>query len=725
MADKTTNWTLKLTDLVSGPMSRITSTTGSATTRVKQLTDLYDKLGTVSSVASRSLGDAPGARGASGMLDGLNQRIEKLNRLRASAPNERWLTKFNDTLSKSQREVQRLNSLTGNVPVQRVTGKIEQLSLRLEHLRTKQVQAFDTQHIVRYNRMIESTQKDIDKLSRMGNSGKGAGGFGAASLMGAFGPYMGVGALVAGATAGIKTVAQTTAKYEQIGVGFEVMLGSKTKADKMVSDLIAYANKSPLRSEDIFQSTQTLLGFGVAAEKILPYEKMLGDVSQGNAEKFNGLSLAFAQTQAAGKLMGQDLLQYISQGFNPLQELGKMTGRSMGQLRADMEKGAISAQMVEKAFTVATSAGGRFYNMANKQAETLGGRWSTLSDSADMLSLAVGERLKPAFGGLLGVASSVVGKLTEFVKVPLIQKLEDEKFHVNSLVTALSRHNLSAALRNKLYDELKEIKPEILKGIDKENILYDKLRLNVSQYNDEVRRSVGLEMQREKLRPFEEKVFNLQTKIDNTANKLSDLFTAAATYSSNPDKIYSIVNNTNFPDDQKIRIVQSMIANEKGPNYSKLTSVNNQLSDLMSQNYYIFNTSLPRLYKDLNTAQEKLNQQRDITNKAINNLYGKTNISDSTYKAVTPGADDTKKTTTVTEDLDRATTLKTPDNNNVNTNTTWRPPMAMPGEKKVTLNLTVHQTNNLQGVGKEELDKVRRDLVSIIVDAAGDGAASW
>lgn len=38
---------------------------------------------------------------------------------------------------------------------------------------------------------------------------------------------------------------------------------------------------------------------------------MLGDISQGNKEKFNSLSLVFGQISSQGKLMGGDLLQLI------------------------------------------------------------------------------------------------------------------------------------------------------------------------------------------------------------------------------------------------------------------------------------------------------------------------------------------------------------------------------------------------------------------------------
>ena len=66
---------------------------------------------------------------------------------------------------------------------------------------------------------------------------------------------------------------------------------------------------------------------------------MLGDVSAGNKEHMEALTLAFSQTTAAGKLMGQDLLQYINAGFNPLQIIAEHTGKKMSDLKDAMSEG--------------------------------------------------------------------------------------------------------------------------------------------------------------------------------------------------------------------------------------------------------------------------------------------------------------------------------------------------------------------------------------------------
>ena len=76
-----------------------------------------------------------------------------------------------------------------------------------------------------------------------------------------------------------------------------------------------------------------MLNFGVETGRVLPLLKQLGDISGGNKDRLQSLSLVLGQVSAAGRLQGQDNLQFINAGFNPLQELAKMTGKSYAELQ--------------------------------------------------------------------------------------------------------------------------------------------------------------------------------------------------------------------------------------------------------------------------------------------------------------------------------------------------------------------------------------------------------
>lgn len=198
-------------------------------------------------------------------------------------------------------------------------------------------------------------------------------------------------------------------EFQKADTAIRTMLGSKEKADELMSQVRDYAKISPLEFGDITKATQTMLSFNVEANKVPQFIKAIGDVSMGESGKFNSLALAFSQMSATGKLMGQDLLQMINAGFNPLATISEKTGKSIAQLKDEMSKGKISAQQVQQAFIDATSAGGKFFNMSENAAKTIEGQLSMLSDAVDAAFNEVGTKSE----GIITGAISGVTKLVE------------------------------------------------------------------------------------------------------------------------------------------------------------------------------------------------------------------------------------------------------------------------------------------------------------------------
>ena len=203
---------------------------------------------------------------------------------------------------------------------------------------------------------------------------------------------------LAGAYLGLQTgkqIVQLAAEAEAASVQFEVLTGSAQESASLIADMKRLAQASPLSLPAVQRGGQLLLSFGMNAEKVIATLKMLADVSGGNQQRFEILSLAFAQTTAAGRLMGQDLLQMINGGFNPLLEISKTTGRSMLDLKKDMEAGAISAQMVEDSFRRATSQGGLFFGMTDRMSKTTSGALAQMIGNVTEMSIEIGSRLTP------------------------------------------------------------------------------------------------------------------------------------------------------------------------------------------------------------------------------------------------------------------------------------------------------------------------------------------
>lgn len=205
-----------------------------------------------------------------------------------------------------------------------------------------------------------------------------------------------------------KAIIDARGEIESFQISFETLIGSKDKAKAFFSELKDFAVNTPLLLNDLAKGGQLLLGFGVDLDKVMPILKQIGDVSMGNADRFNSLTLAFAQMSATGKLMGQDLLQMINAGFNPLTVMAQTTGKSVATLKDEMSKGAISADMVAKAFEDATATGGKFNGMLEKQSKGIKGSISNLEGAIQDALNDMGEKGQDIITEGISLATSAV-----------------------------------------------------------------------------------------------------------------------------------------------------------------------------------------------------------------------------------------------------------------------------------------------------------------------------
>ena len=169
-----------------------------------------------------------------------------------------------------------------------------------------------------------------------------------------------------------RKIISVRSEMESLQISFETLAG-KQLGRQLYNDIKQFAATTPMMMGDLAKGAQTLLGFNIEAEKVMPILREIGDISMGDAQKFNSLTLAFAQMSSTGKLMGQDLLQMINAGFNPLVVIAEKTGKSVAELKDEMSKGKISVEMVEDAFRSAASEGGKFNGMLQQQAKGMKG----------------------------------------------------------------------------------------------------------------------------------------------------------------------------------------------------------------------------------------------------------------------------------------------------------------------------------------------------------------
>lgn len=253
--------------------------------------------------------------------------------------------------------------------------------------------------------------KDIEQ--KVGNAGEKAGSKLQQSLWGGLKALVGLGVTKALSTAAWR--AYTLAgNLQQADVAFTTMLWGAEAARKMLQDLSDFAANTPFELTGVRQTAKQLLAYGIEAHKIIPTLKALGDVSAGLSVPIEQVAYAYGQVKSAGRLVGNDLKQFINAGVPIIQELAKNMGVSESKIKDMVSAGKIWFADVEKAFQTMSSEWGKFANLMEKQSDTMMGAWSNLQDSIDSLGEAIWSLFTGEVGGLFKWMASIVEAVKEW-----------------------------------------------------------------------------------------------------------------------------------------------------------------------------------------------------------------------------------------------------------------------------------------------------------------------
>ena len=193
-------------------------------------------------------------------------------------------------------------------------------------------------------------------------------------------------------------------------IKLQTITGSKEIGESLYKGLTDFATDTVFGSE-VYDMGVQMLANGIKDTDVMPLMNQLGDISMGDSQKLGQLSLAFAQINGKGKLAGQELLQLINAGFNPLQVISDKTGESMGSLQDKMSKGAISVEHVRWAMEQATGPGGNFHNMLEDVANTPYGQLEGLRGQIEQLVITLGETFIPIASKIMAFFSWLGEKL--------------------------------------------------------------------------------------------------------------------------------------------------------------------------------------------------------------------------------------------------------------------------------------------------------------------------
>lgn len=269
-------------------------------------------------------------------------------------------------------------------------------------------------------RELQATKNELQEITRVSNQTSMGGGKNGLmdGLMGAASSAkMFLGTLVASGLYQFGEAAiEARSRIEELEVSFSTLLGSQAQANALLQEIREYGTVTPYDTEGLAQAARLMLSYGMATNKVMPTLRMLGDISMGDKEKLQSLTLAFSQMSASGRVCKQDLNQMVNAGFNPLQIIAEQTGKSLGELNDEVSAGKISVNQIEQAFIDATSEGGKFHGMVDNMSNTLSGKIAQMSDGWDNLKASIGGLSSPAVLKAIEIATKTIDGLTEAIE---------------------------------------------------------------------------------------------------------------------------------------------------------------------------------------------------------------------------------------------------------------------------------------------------------------------
>ena len=304
---------------------------------------------------------------------------------RAMAASEALVTQRINKIAKLRQAEEMLRNASGNYATQ--LNRINQEIARLNKLNQGQVDSYG--RVIRSQRQLVNTSEQLTRQLALVFSVSAIEGY-------------------------IMKLIQVRGEFELQQTALASILQNKDEADQLFGQITELAVRSPFTIKELTTYSKSLAAYQVEYEDLYDTLKMLADVSSGLGVDMQRLILAFGQVKAANFLRGTETRQFTEAGINMLGELSKYYSELEGRIVSVTEvqdrqfKRMISFQDVEEVFKRLTSAGGMFYNMQEKQAETLRGQMMNLQDQIDLMLNDIGKSNQSTISTIISLVKSVI-----------------------------------------------------------------------------------------------------------------------------------------------------------------------------------------------------------------------------------------------------------------------------------------------------------------------------
>lgn len=223
--------------------------------------------------------------------------------------------------------------------------------------------------------------------------------------------YTGLGAL----TGFVKSLMDVRGQYELLERSIGAVLNDFEKGSQIFREQQTLALESPFTVIDLASTTKMLAAYNFEAEELVDVSKRIADISAALGVPMERLTYNLGQIRAQTVLTARDARDFANAGLSITSELAKMYTEqeqrivSVGDVMDRMSNKMVSFTDVMKVLNRYTDEGGMFYDFQAKQAETLAGKLSNLTDAYDFMLNEIGKEHQGILTGSISVVQKLFG----------------------------------------------------------------------------------------------------------------------------------------------------------------------------------------------------------------------------------------------------------------------------------------------------------------------------
>lgn len=256
---------------------------------------------------------------------------------------------------------------------------------------------------------------------------------------------------VIGGVTALKTFAtelvNVRGQFQQLEIAFSTMLKSKEKANKLMSELVEIAAKTPFDLQGVASSAKQMLAYGSSADNVGDELVMLGNVAAGVGSQLSEIAYLYGTLRTQGRAYAVDIRQFAGRGIPIYEELAKVLGVTKDEVSGLVTEGKVGFKEVEQAFKNMTSESGIYYNMMEGQFKSLPGQISNLGDAWDTMLNVLGKDTQGIASASISVLKSLIENYETIGKVLLGLIAVYGTYKTALIVTRIVQDTLTARMQ--------------------------------------------------------------------------------------------------------------------------------------------------------------------------------------------------------------------------------------------------------------------------------------